>query len=48
MVKIIEMDERISLEKQLDEDTGPIVFMNKFSVNPNDLHRRFKPHSSFN
>jgi heme-degrading monooxygenase HmoA len=37
MVKIIEMDERITLEKQLDEDAGPIVVMNKFNVGPGEI-----------
>lgn len=34
MVKIVEMDERITLEKQLDEDSEPIAEMNKFNVDP--------------
>ena len=37
MVKIVETDERITLEKQLDEDVGPIVVMNKFNVDPKKL-----------
>jgi heme-degrading monooxygenase HmoA len=37
MVKIVEMDERITLEKQLDEDAGPIVVMNKFNVGPGEI-----------
>jgi heme-degrading monooxygenase HmoA len=37
MVKIAEMDERIPLEKQLDEDVGPIVVMNKFNVDPQEV-----------
>ena len=32
MGKIVETDERITLEKQLDEDVGPIVVMNKFNL----------------
>jgi heme-degrading monooxygenase HmoA len=47
MAKIVEMDERITLEKQLDEDTGPIVFMNKFSVNPNDVDEFLKRWAAF-
>ena len=35
MVRIVEMDERITLEKQLDEDAGPIIVMNKFNVELN-------------
>ena len=42
MVKIVETDERITLEKQLNEDTGPIVFMNKFNVNTDDVNEFLK------
>jgi hypothetical protein len=34
MVKIVEMDDKITIEKQLDEDVGPIVVINKFNVDP--------------
>lgn len=37
MVEIVEMDKRITLEKQLDEDVGPIVVMNKFNVDPQEV-----------
>ena len=37
MVKIVETDERITLEKQLDEDVGPIVVMNKFNVGQQEV-----------
>jgi heme-degrading monooxygenase HmoA len=37
MVKILEMDETVTLEKQLDEDVGPIVVMNKFNVDPQEV-----------
>jgi heme-degrading monooxygenase HmoA len=37
MVKIVETDERITLEKQLDEAVGPIVEMNKFNVDPDEV-----------
>jgi heme-degrading monooxygenase HmoA len=42
MVKIVEMDERITLEKQLDEDAGPIVVMNKFNVGPDEIDEFLK------
>ncbi|MGC2309073.1 MAG: antibiotic biosynthesis monooxygenase family protein [Nitrososphaeraceae archaeon] len=42
MVKIIEMDERITLEKQLDEDAGPIIVMNKFNVGPDEIDEFLK------
>lgn len=37
MVIIVETDDRITLEKQLDEDTGPIIVMNKFNVDPQEI-----------
>jgi hypothetical protein len=42
MVKTIEMDELVSFYKQIEEDTGPIVFMNKFSANPDDVDEFLK------
>jgi heme-degrading monooxygenase HmoA len=36
------MDEQVTLSKQMEEDTGPIVFMNKFSVNPDDVDEFLK------
>jgi heme-degrading monooxygenase HmoA len=42
MVKTIEMDEHVAISKQMEEDTGPIIFMNKFSVNPEDVDEFLK------
>jgi quinol monooxygenase YgiN len=42
MVKTIEMDEFVPFYKQIEEDTGPIVFMNKFSVNLGDVDEFLK------
>jgi hypothetical protein len=42
------MDKRITLEKQLDEDVGPIVVMNKFNVDPQLQILYDLPHSSPN
>lgn len=36
MAKLVEMDEKVAFSKQMDEDVGPIVFINKFTVDPND------------
>ena len=36
MAKLIEMDENVNFSSQLEEDVGPIVFMNKFTVKPQD------------
>jgi hypothetical protein len=42
MVKILEMDETVTLEKQLDEDVGPIGVMNKFNVDPQEVDEFLK------
>ena len=42
MVKIVEMDEKITLAKQLDEDAGPIIVMNKFNVGPDEIDEFLK------
>jgi hypothetical protein len=42
MPKFVEMDEQVTLSKQMEEHTGPIVFMNKFSVNPDDVDEFLK------
>jgi quinol monooxygenase YgiN len=43
MPKFIEMDERVTISKQMEgEDTGPIVFVNKFSVKSEDIDEFLK------
>jgi heme-degrading monooxygenase HmoA len=42
MTVFVEMDERVTLPKQLEEEAGPIVFMNKFSMNPDDVDEFLK------
>ena len=34
MVKIVEMDETITLDKQLEENIGPVILINKINVDP--------------
>jgi hypothetical protein len=36
MAKFIEMDDCVKFSSQLEENAGPIVFVNKFTVNPED------------
>ena len=42
MVKIIEMDENVTLKSQLDQDVGPVVLLNKFTVKPEDVDQFLK------
>ena len=32
MVQIVEMDENVTLKLQLEEDVGPVIVLNKFTV----------------
>jgi heme-degrading monooxygenase HmoA len=42
MVKIIEMDENVTLKSQLEEDAGPVIVLNKFTVKPEDVDEFLK------
>ena len=42
MAKFIEMDDYVKFSSQLEEDVGPIVFVNKFTVNPEDADEFLK------
>jgi heme-degrading monooxygenase HmoA len=42
MAKLVEMDANIKFSSQLEEDVGPIVFVNKFTVNPEDFDEFLK------
>ena len=46
MVKIVEMDERTTLVKQLDEDLGPVILINKFNLDPQDINQFLKTWAS--
>ncbi len=37
MVKVVEMDERVSLSKQLEADVGPVILINTFIMNSEDV-----------
>ena len=42
MAKFVEMDEKITVLKQMEEDIGPVILINKFNVNPEDVDRFLK------
>ena len=42
MAKFIEMDDYVKFLSQLEEDVGPIVFVNKFTVNPEETDEFLK------
>jgi quinol monooxygenase YgiN len=37
MAKIVEMDERASIFAQMEEKVGPVILINKFSVDPEEF-----------
>jgi quinol monooxygenase YgiN len=46
MVRIVEMDDKITLSTQLEENVGPVIVMNKFSVGPNEVDEFLEVYSS--
>jgi hypothetical protein len=43
MAKFAEMDEQVTFSKQMEEDIdGPVILINKFAVNPEDVDRFLK------
>jgi quinol monooxygenase YgiN len=42
MARFIEMDEQVTISKQMEEDTGPIIFINKFNISPGDVDEFIK------
>ena len=37
MAKLVEMDERASIFAQMEENVGPVILINKFSVDPEEF-----------
>lgn len=37
MAKLVEMDEQVSVFAQMEEDVGPVILINKFSVDPREF-----------
>ena len=42
MAKLVEMDERVGIFTQMEEDVGPVILINKFSVSPEDFDKFLK------
>ena len=42
MVRIVEMDEDVTLKSQLEEDVGSVILLNKFTVKPEDVDQFLK------
>jgi hypothetical protein len=37
MAKFVEMDERVGIFTQMEEDVGPVILINKFGVSSEEL-----------
>jgi len=48
MAKLVEMDERIRIFTQMEEDVGPVILINKFSVDPNEFDQFLKGYATDN
>ena len=43
MIKFIEMDEKVTLSAQMEEENvGPVILINKFNVKPEDVNQLLK------
>jgi quinol monooxygenase YgiN len=42
MAKLVEMDEQVSVFTQMEEDVGPVILINKFSVDPQEFDQFLK------
>ncbi|HEU4824253.1 MAG TPA: antibiotic biosynthesis monooxygenase family protein [Nitrososphaeraceae archaeon] len=42
MAKFIEMDEKVTLSEQLEENVSPVILINKFNVNPEEADQFLK------
>jgi quinol monooxygenase YgiN len=42
MVKFVEMDEKVTISSQMDENIGPVILINTYNVNPDDVDQFLK------
>jgi hypothetical protein len=42
MIKPTEMDEKVTFYEQLEENTGPVILINKFNVKPEEADQFLK------
>lgn len=42
MAKFVEMDERVGIFTQMEEDVGPVILINKFSISSEELDQFLK------
>jgi heme-degrading monooxygenase HmoA len=42
MIKLVEMDEKITLSEQAEQNGGPVILINKFNVKPEEAEQFLK------
>ncbi|HJZ80176.1 MAG TPA: antibiotic biosynthesis monooxygenase family protein [Pyrinomonadaceae bacterium] len=42
MIKLIEMDDSVTLQEQMSEEIGPVILINQFKVRPEDSEQLIK------
>ena len=42
MAELIEMDKRVGIFEQMEENVGPVILINKFSVDPDEFEQFIK------
>jgi hypothetical protein len=46
MIKVVEVDEHVTISGQMEEDVGSVVLINKFAVNSDDVDKFLKTGAS--
>jgi len=42
MVKLVEMEDRVTLQDQMQQEVGPVILINKFTVKPDEADQLLK------
>jgi heme-degrading monooxygenase HmoA len=42
MIKLVEMDEKVTISAQMEVNVGPVILINKFNVKPEDIDQFLK------
>jgi hypothetical protein len=42
MIKIVKMDEKVTISAQMEANVGPVILINKFNVKPKDIDQFLK------
>jgi hypothetical protein len=46
MAKLVEMDERVGIFTQMEEDVGPVILINKFTVDSKEFDQFLKGYAA--